>query len=185
MLLASGPLSAATNTQQSDNMANMGMSDAINFYIQALPMELDSLTRVQLLDKSEDILTNIIKADPKSLEAHRKLLAVYMQKLEYNKGISIVKNAINLSPEDPKLFITLAILYQKIGALEYSLAMVEQALELDPQHIVAKDYKVLLQKKIEADKAGGTHNSMSNSMPSSGAPHGKLNPVGAAAPSAH
>jgi len=26
---------------------------------------------------------------------------------------------------------------------------------------------------------------MSNSMPSSGAPHGKLNPVGAAAPSAH
>jgi len=126
------------------------ISDAARLYMEAVPLPTDSLKRVELLNKAEGILTKIIEGDPKSLEAYRKLLGVYLLKQDYTNSIRTVQEAITLSPNDPKLFITLAFLYEHSGEFEYAKAMLDEALNIAPDNKVAKDYKVVLEKKLKA-----------------------------------
>ena len=60
-----------------------------------------------------------------------------------------MQTAITLSPEDPKLFIALAVLYDHSGAYEYAIPMLDEALALDPNQQLAKEYKASIQQKIE------------------------------------
>jgi Flp pilus assembly protein TadD len=121
----------------------------MKLYFEALPMETDSEQRAKLLDQSAAILKELIENKPDSLEAHRKLMGVYLLKQDYTNGIRVMQNAITLSPEDPKLFVGLAFLYEHSGALYYAREMLAQALILDPEHKVAKDYMVVIKQKIE------------------------------------
>lgn len=141
---------ATASTDNTEESA--GIPEAMKLYSQALPLDMNSQKKAELLDQSESILQEVIKNDPKSLEAHRKLMGVYVLKQDYSNAIRTMQNAINLSPEDPKLFISLAFLYEHSGALEYAIAMLDQALVLDPKQKLAMDYKVSIQKKI--DKMG-------------------------------
>ncbi len=145
-------LSQSLAASVGDTQESAGIPEAIELYVQAVPMEINSLKRAQLLGKAEKILQKVIEQDPGSLEAHRKLLGIYLLKQDYARGIKTMQSAINLSPEDPKLFISLAILYQKSGALELAEAMLNQALVLDPNQELAKEYKVVIKKKLEMEE---------------------------------
>jgi tetratricopeptide (TPR) repeat protein len=70
--------------------------------------------------------------------------------LSQSKSILLMQAAITLSPEDPKLFIALAILYDHQGAYEYAVPILDQALVLDPENQLALDYKISIQQKIES-----------------------------------
>jgi Tfp pilus assembly protein PilF len=126
-----------------------GINEAKKLYVQALPMDILSPERIALLDQAEAILKDVIKEHPQSLDAHRKLMGVYLLKQDYSNSIRTMQEAITLSPEDPKLFISLAFLYEHSGSLEFSKAMLEQALKLDPENKVAQDYKLVIQQKID------------------------------------
>jgi formate-dependent nitrite reductase complex subunit NrfG len=128
------------------------LAEAKELYIQAVPLATDSPKRTELLKQAETILKKFIADNSKSLDAHRKLMGVYLLQQEYRKGIRTMQDAIGLSPKDPKLFITLAFLYEHSSAFHYSKAMLTHALELDPNNEIAKEYIVAIQKKIDAQE---------------------------------
>lgn len=134
-----------------------GIEEAKALYAEAAPLAIDSPKRVELLDQATAILKKVIEEDPKSLDAHRKLMGVYVLKQDYQNAIRTMQDAITLSPEDPKLFITLAFLYEHSGAFKYAKAMLEQALSLDPDQQLAKDYKLVIQQKIDAQNMQQMH----------------------------
>jgi tetratricopeptide (TPR) repeat protein len=114
-------------------------------------MEQTDTERAELLSQSESILLDVIVKNPESLDAHRKLMGVYLQMRDYQKAIQIMQTAITLSPEDPKLFIALAILYDHAGAYEYAIPMLDEALKQDPNQQLAKEYKASIQQKIDME----------------------------------
>lgn len=146
------------------------INEAYELYGKAVPLEINSPERSKLLDQSADILKEVIANNPKSMDAHRKLLGVYLLQQDYSNAIDITQEAITLSPEEPKLFITLAFLYEHSRAYEYALAMLDQALKLDPEQELAREYKLVIQEKIEALKLNELH----GNKDIMGAAHGKV-----------
>ena len=126
------------------------VSQAVELYYQAVGLDQQSPAKSTLLKQSESILLDVISDHPESLDAQRKLMGVYLQMRDYRKAIQTMQTAITLSPEDPKLFIALAILYDHQGAYEYAVPILDQALLLDPENQLALDYKVSIQQKIES-----------------------------------
>ena len=163
LFFATSPASASTN----QDIEAGKISDAMKLYTQATPMEAQSGERAELLNQAESILLEVIKTNPNSLDAHRKLMGVYLQKRDYRKAIQTMQNAITLSPEDPKLYVALAILYEHSGSLEYADAILTEALALDPNLKLAQDYKVSIQQKIEMQNIA---------MESNPAPHDTAKP---------
>jgi tetratricopeptide (TPR) repeat protein len=131
------------------NAESADIQKAMQLYSEALSLETNSSKRTELLDQAEAILQKVIDNNPESLDAHRKLMGVYLLKRDYARGIQTLQDAINLSPQDPKLFVALAILYEHAGAYEYANAVIDQALVLDPDMALAKQYKISLQNKID------------------------------------
>lgn len=144
-------LSSASNAIASSNDTTEAarIMDAMKLYSEAASMDHGSTQRTEMLSKSESILLDVIAKNPASLDAHRKLMGVYLQMRNYRKGIQTMQTAISLSPEDPKLYIALAILYDHQGAYEYAKAILDEALALDPDQQIAKDFRTSIQGKIE------------------------------------
>ena len=142
-------VSTATASTSENNEADRIM-EAMNLYAQATLMDQFDTRRAELLSQSETILLDVIENNPASLDAHRKLMGVYLQMRDYPNAIKTMQAAITLSPEDPKLFIALAILYDHQGAYEYAVPILDQALVLDPENQLALDYKISIQQKIES-----------------------------------
>jgi tetratricopeptide (TPR) repeat protein len=144
-------LTVATNVAASadQNAEAARIMEAMKLYAQATPMDQFDTRRAELLSQSESILLDVIAKNPESLDAHRKLMGVYLQMRDYRKAIQTMQAAITLSPEDPKLFIALAVLYDHQGAYEYAIPMLDEALALDPNQQLAKEYKASIQQKID------------------------------------
>ncbi len=149
MLLIFASVATASDKE---NTEAARITQALELYSQATPMDVHSPERTELLNRAESILTGVIEQNPQSLDAHRKLMGVYLQKRDYRKAVETMQSAISLSPEDPKLFIALAILYDHQGAYEYAVPVLDQALALDPNQQLAKDYKASIEQKIEMQK---------------------------------
>ena len=153
-LMLSQPVLATMDS----NTEKQLITNAMKLYAEASSLEPGNAKKSELLKQSEGILTNVIKQNPKSLDAHRKLMGVYLMQQDYMNGIRTMQNAITLSPEDPKLFVALAILYEHSGAYDHAKAMLDQALELDPNMQLAKDYKSTIELKVEMQNAAmGEH----------------------------
>jgi tetratricopeptide (TPR) repeat protein len=160
---------ASTATASADqSTAAARIMEAMKLYAQATPMDQFDTKRAELLSQSESILLDVIVKNPASLDAHRKLMGVYLQMRDYRKAIQTMQNAITLSPEDPKLFIALAILYDHSGAYEYAIPMLDEALALDPNQQLAKEYKASIQQKIKMQNIAMES---SNPPPEMGKPH--------------
>ncbi|WP_236860640.1 tetratricopeptide repeat protein [Candidatus Reidiella endopervernicosa] len=146
-------------------------------------MEVNSPKRAELLDQSAEILKKVIESNPQSLDAHRKLMGVYLLKQDYSNGIRTMQDAITLSPEDPKLFITLAFLYEHSGSFEYASAMLDQALALDPNHKLAKEYKIAIKQKIAQRNMDQLHEGkeIEGNPHGQGKSHGQSDPHGKSA----
>ena len=126
------------------------IEEASQLYLQASKLPTDSLQRAQLLDQAIAILQGLTKQDSKNLEAYRRLFGVYLLQQDYGNSIKTIQRAITLSPEDPKLFITLAFLYEHTGDLEYSKEMLKHAIELAPTNELALSYLPVVEKKLKA-----------------------------------
>ena len=162
---------ASTATASTDqNTEAARIMEAMKLYAQATPMDQFDTRRAELLSQSESILLDVIVKNPASLDAHRKLMGVYLQMRDYLKAIQTMQNAITLSPEDPKLFIALAILYDHSGAYEYAIPILDEALALDPNQQLAKEYKASIQQKIKMQNIAMES---SNPPPEMGKPHSK------------
>ena len=156
LMVASIATASAGNNAEAERI-----TEAMQLYAQATPMDQSDSKRAELLSQSESILLDVIANNHESLDAHRKLMGVYLQMRDYQKAIQTMQAAITLSPEDPKLFIALAILYDHAGAYEYAIPMLDEALALDPNQQLAKEYKASIQQKVE----------MQNIAMESGNPH--------------
>lgn len=143
-------LTAASNvtaaTDESTETARI--SQAIELYTRASAIEPNSTEQSKLLRQSESILLEVVEHNPAALDAHRKLMGVYLQLRDYRRAIQTLQNAISLSPEDPKLFIALAILYDHQGAYEYAIPILDEALALEPNQQLAREYKASIENKI-------------------------------------
>lgn len=148
-LFATTSLAIAADKKTSETA---GITEAVDLYAQAIPMDMGAPQRQALLNKAESILVEVIDSDPNSLDAHRKLMGVYLQMRDYPKAIQTIQDAISLSPEDPKLFVALAILYDHQGAYEYAIPVLDQALALDPGQQLAQDYKAEIQRKMKIQR---------------------------------
>jgi tetratricopeptide (TPR) repeat protein len=146
MLTVASTVTASAN----ENNEAARIMEAMELYAQATTMDQSDTRRAALLSQSESILLDVIEYNPASLDAHRKLMGVYLQMRDYPDAIRVMQAAITLSPEDPKLFIALAILYDHQGAYEYAVPVLDQALVLDPGNQLALDYKISIQQKIES-----------------------------------
>jgi tetratricopeptide (TPR) repeat protein len=149
ILLASTCVATAVGK---DHFEAARITQAMELYAQASRMDMNAAQKPELLQRAESILTDVIEKNPQSLDAHRKLMGVYLQMRDYRKAIQTMQAAITLSPEDPRLFIALAILYDHSGAYEYAVPILEQALALDPQQPLAQEYKASIEHKIEMQK---------------------------------
>lgn len=130
------------------NIEQQSIRQAMQLYSEATSMDAFAAKRKELLDEAEVILQDVIANNPDALDAHRKLMGVYMQMRDYPKAINTLQTAISLSPEDPKLFIALAILYDHAGAYSYALPMLDEALKLEPGHQLAHEYKENIHRKM-------------------------------------
>ena len=147
IILMSMPIVGATST--SANSEADRILEAMTLYSQAVPMQQGDNQRSGLLQRAESILLEVIDGNPASLDAHRKLMGVYLQQRDYRNAIQTMQGAITLSPDDPKLFVALAILYDHQGAYEYARAILDEALALDPELQMARDYKRSIEDKIK------------------------------------
>lgn len=141
----------ATTTVVANNSLNTeqeSIQQAMQFYTEAASMDAFASKRKDLLGESETILQTVIANNPESLDAHRKLMGVYLQMRDYPKAIKTMQTAISLSPEDPRLFIALAILYDHAGAYAYALPMLDEALKLDPNQALAREYQEKIRQKM-------------------------------------
>ncbi len=150
--LAVMPLNAGASSDQQPAEFEQ-IAHAIELYSKAITLDPFSQHKKSLLDQSESILLNVIAEHPASLDAHRKLIGVYLQMRDYRKAIRVMQDAISLAPDDPRLFIALAILYDHQGAYEYALPILDEALALDPTEQLALDYRRDIQHKIELRKS--------------------------------
>lgn len=146
IMLFSGSVNATASSMTNENDRIL---EAMQLYVEASSMDHGSQQQNDLLVQSETILLDVIEKNPESLDAHRKLMGVYLQMRNYRKGILTLQTAITLSPEDPKLFIALAILYDHQGAYEYARGVLNEALALDPENTIARDFKASIQQKID------------------------------------
>ncbi len=174
-LLVPGFLFAASKS----NSEADAIEQAKKLYVQAVPMDLTAPKRTEILKQAEEILLKVIENNSKSLDAHRKLVGVYLLGQHYSKAIRIMQGAITLSPEDPKLFLSLAFLYEHSGELEFANSMVEQALKLDADNQIAKEYKVVLQQKLEKRNSEPHQGNSKGEATQVPANHGQTNPHGA------
>ncbi len=149
VFVASLTVATTATAATSPNTEADKIMQAMKLYSEAAAIDQFSAEKTEMLVRAETILLDVVKKNPASLDAYRKLMGVYLQKRDYAKAIQAMQSAITLSPEDPKLFVALAILYDHQGAYEYALPILEQALELDPNLQLAKDYKASMQQKIE------------------------------------
>ena len=147
LMLLSAVATATASTDQNTEASRI--IEAMKLYAEATPMDAFDKKRAELLSQSETILLDVIEQNPQSLDAHRKLMGVYLQMRDYPHAIQIMQRAITLSPQDPKLFIALAILYDHQGAYEYAMPILDEALALDPGNQLALDYKASIQQKID------------------------------------
>ena len=152
LVIALAVASTATASTAQDTEAAR-ILEAMKLYAQATPMDHLDTKRGEILKQAESILLDVIEKNPESLDAHRKLMGVYLQMRDYRRAIRTMQAAISLSPEDPKLFIALAILYDHQGAYEYAIPILEQALALDPDQQLAREYKASIEHKLEMQNA--------------------------------
>ncbi len=149
------------------------------------------------LTEAKSEFQKAIDLNPDSSVAHERMANLL---LTQNKSVEASKeyqNAIVNDPENAKLFIGLAITYLHQKYYQMAEAMVNQAIEIDPELANAKKLKTYIDAKKEriAQKESGTTDvSMSNgggmhgqvpTATTAASPHGQASPHGEVAPSMH
>ena len=94
--------------------------------------EGDSLWVRQELGQAEARFRQAIAESPDSVRAYQQLAGVLMTQNKTREAIEAYQTAITLDPENPKLFVAIAIAYLHEQSFSAARAMGRQALQLDP-----------------------------------------------------
>ena len=133
------------------------------------------------LDEAATVFTAATKAYPESALAHERLGALLLTQQKLDESIDAYQNAIVNDPKNPKLFISLSLVYLHQQSYAKANGMVVQALSLDPEMEQAKKMAEYIAKKRKmldeankatqaAHEAQGAHGTTAAPAPESAAP---------------
>jgi Flp pilus assembly protein TadD len=101
----------------------------VDLYEQAV----DKLERWQL-DEAEELLRQLLDADPEHAKAVNKLGVVYARRDELGPAEELFEQAIALDPNDPGPYCNLGNIYAQREWNDRAKDLYEKALALDPEH---------------------------------------------------
>lgn len=130
-------------------IADGGSANAAHGDPFALPSPLKSVgiyRRLQTLRQMEDVypfkmidgLRLLVKEDAKQIILHRELGRLLVLGGNEAEGIEHLRNAVDLQPADPRLHTFLGLGYHQFGRFDDSVREYEVALELNPEHTIAR-----------------------------------------------
>lgn len=90
-----------------------------------------------------------IELNPEMATGHARLAGLWLTNQENKKAIKAYQKAINADPTNPALFVAIGIAYLHEGSYSMAQAMVNQALEIDPNHLNGKKLQEYVNKKME------------------------------------
>jgi cytochrome c-type biogenesis protein CcmH/NrfG len=105
----------------------------------------------------ERTLKEQIASNPKDADARARLAGFYLSSDRSGQAIESYQDAITLRPEDPRLFLGLAIAYLHAGHHSMARAMTEQALSLDPHLTNAAKLREYIDRKQTAMRLHDQH----------------------------
>lgn len=82
--------------------------------------------------EANEILHHVLRLDPQSAEAHRRMAALAWEQKVPNGAVSEMQKAVMLKPNLPEYRMSLAELYRRTGRLEESQREIEAAMVLQP-----------------------------------------------------
>jgi hypothetical protein len=81
--------------------------------------------------------TETIKAEPRSVAAHRGLGLIYLEKNEFDTAKQYLEKAVNLKPEDIRVRNNLSVLYARSGEVDKAITQLHEILKLYPGYPTA------------------------------------------------
>lgn len=105
------------------------------------------------LEQAESTFREAISLDPEAALPHERLAGLLLMQNRNDEARSEYQNAIINDPQDPNLFLALAIVYLHEKSYSNAQAMVEIALELDPGRenaLKLQQYVVTRMDRLEA-----------------------------------
>lgn len=105
----------------------------------------------------EKTLKQQVADRPGDADARARLAGFYLSTNQAAPAIEAYQDAITLRPEDPRLFLGLAIAYLHAGHHSMARAMTEQALQLDPHLNNAAKLREYIDRKQAAMRLHDQH----------------------------
>lgn len=94
--------------------------------------QAESAWKTGRFEQAENAFKQALEQYPGASDVHARLAAFYLSRHRVRDAIEQYQQAITLSPENPRLFVGLAIAYLHQQSYSMARAMVGRALELDP-----------------------------------------------------
>lgn len=141
--------------ENSDALGNMARcyeklnkrSDMINYLNELLAinpqnipagiLQVDLLLLNKEFDKSELLLTNLIKTNVKVPQLYVSLASIYFNKKDVDHAISVYEDGLIKNPGDIKLALSLANLYEHQGKYDEAISIYETLLKTNPSLDIA------------------------------------------------
>ena len=101
---------------------------------QAFQMKDQPELQFKELNESRMIYQEVLKYDPKSLEAWRGQGRVYVALADFDRASASYKKALELHPREATLYAEYSIVYSKRNDFAQSIKLLDKALELDPEN---------------------------------------------------
>lgn len=103
-------------------------------YFHLLWDNLAKVYRIQnKLEKAKKAFENLIKIDPKNIEALIAIGTNYIKLAEYEEGINAYKKALSLNDKNPRVYLSMGNALKTLGKRDDCESAYEKAIELYPQ----------------------------------------------------
>ncbi|MGB3224274.1 MAG: tetratricopeptide repeat protein [Desulforhopalus sp.] len=123
---------------------------------EAIYLQIRIYEKLDNLDEAINVLKEYMAAESDQNPLFYALLSsLYMAKGENVEAMKLMENAITLYPDNQQLLFEYGLILEKNGKTEQAILIMEQVLEMDPNHAEALNYigYTLADKNIDLDKA--------------------------------
>lgn len=127
-------------TQEEKEMSRQKVSSLIDQGVQ--------LFKEEKYAEAEETFLDIIRINPKEVEAYEYLGEVYFEKKEYDHAVETLEFAKTLNPNDDRIYFDLGRVYQQTAEYDQAMEMFKRCVELAPKN--PRNLNGLLQLAIEA-----------------------------------